>query len=384
LLAATGTAATFAATAAAFLWSALMVSRIRGEALAKPVPARERRRFLSEASAGFGALKADADVRLLVGLYAAQTLVGGAMNVLLVVAAIELLDLGDSGVGFLYSAIGIGGVVGALVAAALLGRRRLAGDFRAGMLLYGVPIVLLGVIVDPVAALILMAVLGVGSTIIDVAALTLMQRAVRDDVLARVFGVLESVLLATLGLGAILAPVLIELVGVRASLVATGALLPALGLLTWHRLSAIDRRAVMPERELELLRSLPLFAPLPAPTLEHLAASLTRVAFAKGDTIVREGEPGERFYVVGEGTVEVSSNTEVVRTLGPGDYFGEIALLRDVPRTATVTARDDVEVFALDREEFVAAVTGNPASAEEADAVIGTRIGSLRADAGSV
>jgi MFS family permease len=383
LLAVSGVSFSFALTAAAFVWSALMVTRIRGEPRAAGAKVA-RTRFRDQAGAGFEALGADGDVRVLVGLYGAQTFVNGAMNVLLVVVAIELLDTGESGLGLLYSAVGVGGVIGALVAAALIGRRRLAGDFRAGMVLYGAPLALLAAVPDPAAALVLMAVLGIGSTIIDVSALTLMQRSVADDVLARVFGILGSVMLGMLGLGAIVAPFVLEAIGLKASLVATGVLLPALGVLTWRRLGAIDRKAQVAERELHLLRGLALFAPLAPPTLEHLAASLTRLEAAPGDVIVRQGDRGDRFYVLASGSVDVAVDGRPGTTLGPGECFGEIALLRDVPRTATVTAREDSELYALDREEFVAAVSGNPASAEAAEAVVGSRLGSLRPGTASI
>jgi hypothetical protein len=366
----------FAVTAGAFLFSALMVSRIRQDAaLVGERPARPP--FRQEAFRGFRALGENGDVRLLVGLYGAQMFVNGLMNVLLVVAAFELLDTGESGVGLLYSAIGVGGVVGALIAGARLGRRRLAGDLRIGMILYGVPLVLIGVVHEPLLALAFMAILGVGSTIIDVSAITLMQRSVPDDVLARVFGVLGSVMLGMLGIGAIVAPGLIELFSLEAALIAAGALLPALMVLSWWRLGAIDRAAQAP-RELELLRQIPIFAPLPGPTLEQLASSLVPVRYPGGEQIVRQGDRGDRFYVIGDGTVDVAVDGAYSRTLWPGEYFGEIALLRDVPRTATVTARENVELFALDRDEFVSAVTGNPQSVEAADAVVGARLGSVR------
>ena len=366
----------FAVTAGAFLFSAFMVSRIRRQAVLEGEPAA-RPPFRQEAFRGFKALAETGDVRLLVGLYGAQMFVNGLMNVLLVVAAFELLDTGESGVGLLYSAIGVGGVVGALIAGARLGRRRLAGDLRIGMILYGVPLILIGVLHEPLAALAFMAVLGVGSTIIDVSAITLMQRSIPDNVLARVFGVLGSVMLGMLGIGAIAAPGLIELFGLEGSLIVAGALLPGLMVLSWWRLGAIDRTAQVPP-ELELLRQIPIFAPLPGPTLEQLASSLVPVRYPRGEQIVRQGDRGDRFYVIRDGTVDVSVDGAHAGTLWPDEYFGEIALLRDVPRTATVTAREDVDLLALDRDEFVSAVTGNPQSAEAADAVVGARLDSVR------
>ena len=382
LLAATDAGVVFAATAATFAWSAFLVLAIASEP-----PAGDRGRgpgLRAEALAGFRTIAVETRLRLVVALYGAQTLVAGALNVLIVVAALDLLDLGMSGPGFLNSAVGVGGLAGAVVALALVGRRRLATDFGIGLLLWGVPIALIGVWPHEAPALVLLAVLGVGNTLVDVAALTLLQRAAPDEVLARVFGVIESLLVAALGLGAILAPLLVSLFGIRGALLATGAVLPVLTVFSWPRLARIDSEVTMPERELALLRRLPMFAPLPASTLEHLARSLRPLQVNAGEEIVREGAPGNRFYVLASGEADVSIGGRLTTRLGPGDYFGEIALLREVPRTATVVARTNVELFSLERDEFVAAVTGHPESREAADAVIGARLGSLRAGMASL
>ena len=384
VLATAGTGVVFALTAATFLWSGVMVVRIRVPKEEQAERATTGEGLLREAFAGFRAIGSESRLRLLVGLYGAQMLVGGLLNVLIVVAALDLLDLGDSGVGFLNSAVGIGGLLGALAAVALVGRRRLSSPFGFGIVLLGLPLALLGIFPDPPIALVLLAIVGVGNTIVDVAGLTLLQRSVADDVLARVFGVLESLIVATLGIGAILAPLLIVLLGIRGALIATGALLPVLAALFWRRLATVDAAAAAPGPELELLRSVPMFAPLPAATIEHLAGSLVPARFAAGSVIFRQADAGDRFYVVADGELEVSIDGRSARTLGPGDYFGEIALLRDVPRTATVTARSDVEAYALERDEFIGAVTGHAPSAEAADAVIGARLGSLRPGVASV
>lgn len=380
LLAATSPTVVFAATAGTFVWSALMVARI-------PAPDREereeRRDVVGQALAGFRAVLGDARVRLLVGLYAAQTLVAGALNVLIVVTALELLDLGEAGVGFLNSAVGVGGLVGAVAALTLVGRR-LAGGFGVGIVLWGLPILLVGVWPDRASVLVFLGLVGIGNTLVDVAALTLLQRAIPDDVLARVFGVLESLILASVAVGAVIAPVLIAGLGTRGALVATGAFLPVLAALAWRRLAALDAGARVPGRELALLRGVPIFAPLPAATLEHLAARLAPVSLAAGETLFRQGDPGDRFYVLGGGEVEVSAGGRELSALGPGGYLGEIALLNDVPRTATVTARTQVELFALERGEFLTAVTGHAASAAAADAVIADRLGAPRTGLASI
>ena len=381
LLAATSAGTVFLATAATFVWSGSLLVFVS----APGVPERiEAPGLGTEALAGFKTIMAQARLRLVVALYGAQTLVNGALNVLIVVAALDLLDLGKSGPGFLNSAIGIGGLAGVVVALALVGRRRLASDFGLGLVLWGIPIALVGVWPHEAPALVLLAVLGIGNTLVDVAALTLLQRSAPDEVLARVFGVIEFVLIGAVGLGAILAPALISGLGIRGALLVTGGFLPVLAALAWPRLVRIDAEAAVPERELALLRGLPIFAPLPAATIEHLAGSLRLRRAQSGEEIIREGEPGDRFYVVGSGEVDVSADGRSLGSLGAGDSFGEIALLRPVARTATVVARGEVELFTLDRDEFVAAVTGHPESRDAADAVIGARLGSLRTGMASI
>jgi hypothetical protein len=183
---------------------------------------------------------------------------------------------------------------------------------------------------------------------------------------------MESVTLVAVALGSVAAPVVIDVAGDRWALVAFGAVLPVCAVLSWRSLSKMDRAEPAPE--LELLRSLPLFAPLPPPTLEYLAGHLVRRRFGAGQTILTRGERGDAFFVIAEGTVEVAPDEVSVRRLGPGEHFGEIALLRDVPRTATVIAATDVELLELPGEEFVAAVSGNADVHRAADAVVASRL----------
>ena len=379
LLAVTSVGAVFTMTAALFLWSALVLGRIGADS--RGGPGVEADSILREALAGFRAVVVESRLRLLVGLYGAQTLAAGILRVLLVVTALRILDLGPSGVGFLNSAVGVGALAGMLVVLALIGTSRLAAVFRLGILLWGVPLALLGIWPSVAAALVLFGILGVGNTLVDVAGLTLLQRATPDDVRARVFGVLESVFLGTIGIGAILAPLLTTALGARGALIAAGGGLSVLVLLFWRPLSAVDAAAAVPESELALLRSIPIFAPLPPVTLEQLASRLSRVRVPAGEVVFRRDDPGDRFYVIGEGEVAVLLDGRPPVTLGRGAYFGEIALLRDVPRTATVTARTEVELYALERDVFIAAVTGHAPSAEAANAVIASRLGSAGAGA---
>lgn len=378
LVATTDTGVALAVTAGTFLWSALLVGRIEGPKSEEETEKRPAEHIAASVLAGFRTILGSGGLRLLVGLFAAQTLVYGALSVLLVVTALELLDLGDSGLGYLYSALGIGGLVGAALSAGLVGRSRLATAFGIAVVAWGAPIALIGLWPEAWLVVSLLAVVGAANTVVDVSGLTLLQRAVPDEVLARVFGVLETLVLAAVALGAVIAPALVSGLGTRGALAVTGAFLPLATLLVWSRLRAIDDLATPPTEELRLLRGLPLFAPLPGPVLEHLAGSLKTLQVEPGHEVVRAGERGDSFYIVADGRLAVESPDGTSAALSPGDCFGEIALLRDVPRTATVRAVGGVRLLALERDEFVAAVSGHPASADAADALVAARLGYVR------
>jgi MFS family permease len=225
-------------------------------------------------------------------------------------------------------------------------------------------------------ALILFGLLGAANTLVDVAGYTLLQRAADDAVRARVFGVLEMLMIVTIGVGALVAPLLVEVIGARGALVVFGLLLPVFVALSWGGVTYLDRTLDTAPRDTSLLRGIPLFAPLGEPAVERLAGSLRPVHVDAGETIFRQGDDGDLFYLVRSGEVEVSVDGTEPRVLGPGDFFGEIALLRSVPRTATVLARTDVELDALDREPFLETVTGHGGSAEAAETIVAARLGS--------
>jgi MFS family permease len=372
LLATTSAEAVFAMTGIAYLWSASMLLRISADV--EPPGVRERVGLWSETTAGFRAIGAEPRLRLVVALYSAQTVVAGALNVLLVVAALDLLDLGKSGLGFLNSAAGVGGLLGAVAVLAIATRSRVASSFGVGVALFGLPLAVIGIFPSPVVALLMLAAIGLGNTFTDVAGYTLLQRTASNEVLARVFGVLHSSIVATMGLGAVIAPLLIAAFGIRASLITMGAFLPLLSGLLWAKLQSIDRSADVPERELSFLRGVPIFSPLPVGTVELLARRLAPVRLHSGEEVFRAGDHGDRFYVVADGEVEVLVGDEP-KVEAAGGWFGEIALLRDVPRTATVRARTDVELLALERDDFLAAVTGYAPSHEAAEAVVSERLG---------
>jgi MFS family permease len=364
----------FAALAAVVLVAALLVAPLKG-----PPAAAEPRPPLEEALGGFRLLAKEPATRTLVGLLGGQFIAIGALDVLCVVLAISVLDLGGSGAGYLNAAFGAGGVAGIAVTVALVGRRRLMPALVLGILAWGAAFALLGAWPTTIGALLLLAVAGAGRSLLDVAGRTILQRTAPGDVLSRVFGVLEGLSMAGLALGSLLTPALVSLFGARWAIVGIGALLPLAVLLASRRLVEIDRQATVPVVEIALLRSLPLFSPLGAPALEGLARGLAELQAPAGTAVVREGEPGDRFYVVAEGELDVSAQGREVRTIGRGEGFGEIALLENVPRTATVTARTDTRLYALDKPSFLASVSSHPRAAGEADRLVRERLPSKQA-----
>ena len=364
----------FAALAVVTLAAALLVAPLRG-----PPPAAEPRPPLEEALGGFRLLAKEPATRTLVALLGGQFIAIGALDVLYVVLAISVLDLGGSGAGYLNAAFGAGGVAGIAVTVSLIGRRRLMPALVLGILAWGAAFALLGAWPTTIGALLLLAVAGAGRSLLDVAGRTILQRTAPGDVLSRVFGVLEGLSMAGLALGSLLTPALVSLFGARWAILGIGALLPLAVLLASRPLLEIDRRAPVPVVEIALLRSLPLFSPLGAPALEGLARGLAELQAPAGTVVVREGEPGDRFYVVAEGELDVSARGRELRTIGRGDGFGEIALLENVPRTATVTALTDSRLYALDKPSFLASVSSHPRAAGEADRLVRERLPSKQA-----
>ena len=314
--------------------------------------------------------------RLVVALIGAAALIEGALDVLMIVVAIDLIGGGPTQAGALSSAAGVGGILGAAAAVALVGRARLAGPLALGLVVWGAPVAILGVVPGFVIALAVFLVAGVGRGELDVAGRTLLQRVTPDPALPGVFGMLEGTYMGMIAIGSIAVPLIIVFLGAHAALVVVGLWLPLVVVVSWRSLRDVDAAAVVHVRELERLRAIPMFAPLAPPTIERLAANLVPVEAAAGAWLVREGERGDRFYVVDDGEVEIEIDGRTVRREGPGSSFGEIALLRDVPRTASVRAVTDVRLLALERDVFLSAVTGHVRSRSVADAVVAERMGS--------
>jgi len=324
---------------------------------------------------GFRELRRRPGARLLLGFVTGQTAVIGALDVLTVILAYGVLSMGPAGPGVLSAAVGVGGLLGAAAAMTLIGRSRLAPAFVLGVVAIGVPIALVALAQGPLTAILLLGVAGVGKSFFDVTARTLLQRTVDDDVLARVFGVQEGLSMAALAVGSAVAPILVVTLGVDATFVLAGLTLPVVALLVLRRIRTVDHDARLADpADVALLRGTPIFEPLGPASIERVARNLVPVEAGPGTIVIREGEPGDRFYVIEEGAMEVSRHGEPLAKLGPGDFFGEIALLRNVPRTATVTASGFASLRSLDRAQFLAAVTGSPAGAVALADVMDRRI----------
>jgi MFS family permease len=364
-------AVVFIGGAGMLLVAAALLARVRVEGRINLTAAAENQTARQMIGAGFQAIARAPRPRLLVGLAVAQAFVRGCLNVLIVVAVFRVLDGGAAEVGYLTAAIGVGGLIGAL-GAMTLGGRRLAVPFGLALVFWGVPIALIGPRPYFAAALFLLAIVGAANSVEDVAVFTLLQRIVPDDILTRVFGVLWGVAMGAVAIGSIAAPALVEAVGPRAAFVVVGMILPLLTLATYRRLLEMDR-AVAPAPELELIERVPMFVPLSIAMKERVAARLDPVSVSAGELVIRAGDAGDRFYIVADGELDIDAGG-LHAAAHEGDYFGEIALLRDVPRTANVKAAVDSQLYALQRDDFLAAVTGHSAAHAAGQEVAETRL----------
>ena len=382
LVAATGSTAASLLIAAAFAGAAAAATGIsfeRAEDARGGIGADRSSRFrLADAP---HVLRRYPHAALLIGNFVVQVFVRGLVITLIVVASIELLDMGDTGIGLLNSAIGLGGLVGAVAALGLGGGKHLARVCMIALACWGLPLILIGAIPTAALAFAALFVTGVSNAVLDVTGFTLVQRGVRNEDRVAMFAIMEGLFGIGLLLGSLVAPALVSLVGVRMAFVVAGAVLPLLAVLTWRPVVRGVRGTAPPEEHLALLRRNPLFVPLPLTVLDRLAASLVPVAFEPGAVLMQKGEPGDRYLLIAEGLADVSDDRRSLRTCGPGEGVGEIALLRTVPRTATVTAQTRVRAFEIDAATFLAAIAG-PAAAAAAEAMALTRLEHSRAAGG--
>lgn len=361
----------FAVGAGLVVVAAVLVAPLR----TSPVggTASDSRSVVGEVATGVALLARTSGPRLLLLLLAAEWVVVGALDVLMVVLALDVLGMGESGVAMLNTASGVGGVIAGGLAIALVGRR-LGRPIVAAAATMSVALALVTVMPGAVGVVAMVVVIGAGRAVLDIATRTLLQRAVPAETLGRVFGLVEGVMMAGCAVGALLTPLFVAAGGSVAALLATACVLPLAAVSGGRALFRLDAAATVPVVEMMLLRSLRLFRDLPIPSLEGLAHALERIDAPAGTVLIRQGDPGDRYFAIADGQVRIHRDGRDLGTRRRGDGVGEIALLRNVPRTATVVAERPATVYALPRTAFLSAVTGHPSTGLTADTVTEERL----------
>ena len=361
---------------ASFIWSFVMVAGVKEHVPADQPAAggdgEPEEKMLRQITAGFAYVGRNADLRTISLLTAAQTIIWGALSVFMVVIAVR--DFGEAAsVGWLQGAMGVGTIVGGVMILGRVAKGRLASDMVVGVLGWSLPVIVLAVFPSPITAIAALVVIGTADPWVNLGLETIPQRLAPENAISRVYAAVESIAIGAIALGSLLTPLLLHFFGIRPSLIGIGLVVTAYALTTLPRLRALDHRLTEPEG-LAVLRTIGMFEALHPSVLEEMAHRLEAVTFSAGQVVVREGDPSDRFYVIAEGEVEVSHGDLVVRRETAGDFFGEIGLLRNVPRTATVTAVTDVKLWSLERSDFLGAVTGTGAARVAAEDVVSRRI----------
>jgi predicted MFS family arabinose efflux permease len=368
LLGVAGPAWTVGTTTALLVAAALLAGRLP---VPRTIPDDE---IVSSSSEGFASVFRRPEALVIAVLVPCQTFVRGALNVIVVVFAIDALQRDDSSIGLLLGAIGAGGVLASPIAIGVVSARHLYRALGLGLALWGLPLAITSGRPAFAVILLLFAVIGVGNVLIDIGAFTALARAVPDPALAKAFGVLESLLQVGMALGAVIAGVLLDQFGPRVALLSVGLLLPAVAAISAPLLIRFDAQLEHRDVEADLLRRQALFADLPMPVIDRLSTRLEPVEFAAGERILTEGDHGDRYLIIAEGTVDFTQRGAMVNSLDAGSGFGEIALVRDVRRTATATARTRVLARTLDRSAFLGAMGCDPRARAAADAVADERL----------
>ncbi len=298
-------------------------------------------------------------IRVLLVLHTFYFVILGALDLLCVVLAFDYLHMGPGGPGFLNAALGAGALLAGFVTAFLVGRRKLANGLTVAIAAAVVALGLISVIPRVAPVLVLIGMVGLAGAVFDITDRTLLQRSAPSDAMAGLFSIREALMDSGLALGVILVRVAIAIGGLRAALIAPAVVAVLLIAGLWRQLRSIDSSATVPQVEIQLLRSISIFSALPAPSLEGLARNLEALTVTEGSVVIREGEHGDCYYAVAEGELAIERDGQLVQVVARGDGFGEIALIRDVPRQATVTAVSDARLYTLNKELFVQAVTGH-------------------------
>jgi hypothetical protein len=359
-----GVAGVFGVCAALSVVAALLVAGLRVPALAAP-PQPDAAVVAAGLGASVRLALGQSRLRLMLALLAAEAVVAGALDVLFVILAVTVLGRPQAWAGYLNAAYGVGAILAAPVSVLLVGRRLGVPILGAALLLSGaLAVVAAGL--GLAGTVVLLTVVGAGRALLDVASRSLLQRSVPAQSLGQVFGLVEGLTFAGLAIGAVLVPVLVHLGGSPLALLGVAAVLPLAAAAGGRALLSLDAQAPVPVVQIALLRSTPLFAELPAPALEGLAAALTPAEVPAGEAVIRQGELGDAYYLIAAGQFDVVQDGRLLRRCGRGDGVGEIALLHAVPRTASVVARTDATVYKLAREPFLTAVLGHAATERQA------------------
>ncbi len=389
LISLAGVASVFAVCAGLGLAAALLITRLRGAGLAAagPVegtgPAGEPRAGTEGPGAGevpAGRIGAGVRlavrqprVRLMLALLTADSVVIGALDLLVVILAINVLGRSSGWVGYLQAAFGVGALLAATVSVILVGRR-LSGPILAAALAFSAALAAVAFGPGLAGTAALLAVAGAGHCLLEVATRTLLQRSVPPELIGRVFGILEGLMMAGLAVGALLVPGLAHLGGSRLAVLGVAAVLPLAAVAGGRAVFRLDVGTAVPVVQIALLRSLPLFAELPAPAIEGLAAALRPVELRAGEVLIRQGDPGDAYFAIAAGELDATQDGQWLGRYGRGDGVGEIALLRSVPRTATVLAHTAATVYQLDRDLFLTAVLGHAPTQRHADQIAAVRL----------
>lgn len=371
LIALSGPGLVFAVMAGTLLVAAALAAQLHGPPGAAGANVRGT---WADAAGGIDEVARHPETRVLASLLGAQFVLIGALDVLFVVLAVDVLDLGGSGAGYLNAAFGAGGVLGIVGTVVLVGRERLAPALLVASAAWTIALVVLGLWASLVGAFALLAVGGAARAMLDVGTRTLLQRTAPADLLARVFGVLEVFDSVGLALGSLLAALLVSTLGPGTAIAGLALVLPLVLALAGRRLHTIDAHADVPVVEIALLRSIPIFSSLGAAELEGLARRLSPLDLPAGQSVIEQGQRGESYYVIADGELEVTQSSVPINLVGRGDGIGEISLLASVPCTATVTALTPAHLLAMDAESFMEVVNRHPCSSGAAQRVMRERL----------
>jgi MFS family permease len=371
LISLAGVGSVFVVCAGLGLVAALLVAGLRVAALA---PAEQGApAVLAGVGGGLRLAAGQPRLRLMLALLTADAVVVGALDLLVVILAIGVLGRSQAWAGYLAFAFGVGAMLAATASAVLVGRR-LGGPILAAALVFSGALAALASGAGLAGTVALLALAGAGHSLLAVATRTLLQRSVPAQLIGRVFGIVEGFMMAGFALGALLVPALVHLGGSRLALLGVAAVLPLAAVAGGRAVFRLDAGTPVPVVEIALLRSLPLFAELPAPAIAGLAAALTPVQLRAGTVLIRQGDPGDAYYAIAEGELDAVQDGQLLRRCGRGEGVGEIALLRAVRRTATVIARTAATVYELDREPFLTAVLGHAPTVRQADRIADARL----------